>query len=102
MNRPLEANDAWGGVGLRDLWDVTPRLQVDLNVRFDWDRQSSSPTPSPRVGVRYVLDESARTTVKASAGRFVGRAPLGAAAFAQFPMRVDRSFDPLTGAVWHG
>ena len=40
-----------------------------------------------------------RTTVKASAGRFVGRAPLGAAAFAQFPSRLDRSFDPATGAL---
>src|SRR5476649_1132145 len=37
MSRPLEARDTRGGVGLRDLWDVTPRLQIDLDVRLDWD-----------------------------------------------------------------
>ncbi len=97
LTRPLEANDTRGGFGLRDLWDLTPRLQIDLDLRLDWYQQFMGEIASPRVGLRYVLDESARTTLKASAGRFVGRPPLGAAVFAQFPMRVDRSYDPETG-----
>jgi hypothetical protein len=97
--QPLAASDNWGGTGLRDLWDLTPRLQIDLDLRLDWYQAFTGLTPSPRIGVRYVLDEDARTTLKASVGKFVGRAPLGARAFAQFPMRVDRSYDPSTGAV---
>ena len=98
---PINASDTSGGFGLRDLWDVTPRLQVDLDLRLDWYTRFFDMTPSPRVAFRYVLNEAHRTTVKASAGRFVGRVPLGAVAFQQFPTRVDLSFDPSTGAVIH-
>jgi hypothetical protein len=49
--------------------------------------------------VRYILDASARTTLKASVGQYVGRIPLGAVAFNQFPTRLDQSFEPASGAV---
>ncbi len=96
MLRPITTDDARGGAGLRDLWDVNPRLQLDLDLRLDG---YSGVTPSPRIGLRYVLDENSRTTLKASAGRFVGRPPLGAQAFGQFPVRLDQSFNPATGAL---
>ena len=95
---PIQTDDARGGGGLRDLWDVTDRLQLDLDLRLD-GYAGAGLTPSPRLGVRYLLDEDGRTTLKASAGRFVGRPPLGAQAFAQFPARLDRSFNPATGAL---
>jgi hypothetical protein len=98
---PVAASDTSGGFGLRDLWDVTSRLQIDLDLRLDWYPNLADMTPSPRIGVRYILNETHRTTVKASAGRFVGRAPLGAVAFPQFPARTDIEFDPATGAVIH-
>jgi hypothetical protein len=92
-------SDARGGAGVRDLWDVTARLQLDLDLRLDGYEGSSGVTPSPRIGMRYTLDESGRTTLKASAGRFVGRPPLGAQAFGQFPVRFDRSFVAATGEM---
>src|SRR4051812_18499504 len=33
--RPIEVSDARGGGGVRDVWDVTSRLQLDGNLRFD-------------------------------------------------------------------
>jgi hypothetical protein len=93
----LYADDLLGGLGLRDLWDVTVRLQLDAGVRVDWGLRRESPTVSPRFGVRYRLDDAGRTTLKGSAGVFVGRAPLGALAFGQFPRRVETTFDPATG-----
>ena len=93
----LQADDLLGGLGLRDLWDVTSRLQLDLGARIDWGLRRESPTSSPRFGLRYRLDEEGLTTIKASAGLFVGRAPLGALAFGQFPRRMDTTFDPATG-----
>jgi hypothetical protein len=96
----LTAEELLGGVGLRDLWDVNTRLQLDLGVRLDW-RGLQSPTPSPRLGARYRLDAAGRTTIKGSAGVFVGRVPLGALTFGQFSTRTDTTFDPMTGAVVH-
>jgi hypothetical protein len=97
----LSAEDLLGGVGLRDLWDVTTRLQLDMGLRLDWRAAGQGLTPSPRFGARYRLDAAGRTTIKGSAGVFVGRAPLGALAFGQFSTRTDRIFDPATGAVIH-
>jgi hypothetical protein len=97
----LSAEDMVGGAGLRDLWDVNARLQLDLGLRLDWQALDQGPTPAPRLGVRYRLDAAGRTTVKGSAGVFVGRVPLGARAFGQFATRTDTVFDPGTGAVTH-
>ena len=97
MAGPIATNDVRGGAGLRDLWDVNDRLQLDLDLRLDGYEGASGVTPSPRFGARYTLDQNGRTTLKASAGRFIGRPPLGAQAFGKFPVRFDRSFDPTTG-----
>jgi len=94
----LRAVDYTGGVGLRDLWDVSPRMQVDLGIRFD---RSVESVLSPRIGVRYNLDENGRVVLKASAGRFVGFAPLGAFGYDQFPIRRESTYDPLSGALKH-
>jgi hypothetical protein len=96
---PIGAHDTRGGGGVRDLWDVTPRLQFDLDLRLDMYQGESGVTPSPRFGLRYALDDDSRTTLKASAGRFVGRPPLGAQVFSQFPSRIDRSFMASTEAL---
>jgi hypothetical protein len=91
----LAVRDTGGGVGVRDLWDVNQHLQVDLNLRLD--ASSGDSALSPRVGVRYTPGGEGRTTVKASAGRFVGFVPLSARAFGQYPARVDTSFSASTG-----
>jgi hypothetical protein len=95
----VRAGDTTAGAGLRDLWDVTGRLQLDLDVRADRSDDSGRIVGSPRMGVRYALDGQASTVIKASAGRFVGFAPLGAFSFAQFPSRTDSTFDPMTGTI---
>jgi hypothetical protein len=99
LTQPIATSDARGGAGLRDLWDLSARLQLDLDLRLDGYAGVTGLTPSPRVGLRYLLDAEGRTTLKASVGRFVGRPPLGAQAFNQFPARLDRTFDPATGLL---
>jgi hypothetical protein len=94
----LSLTELHGGVGLRDLWDVNRRLQVDLGVRFDGGAASESVVPGPRLGLRYFVDAAGRTTLRGSVGRYVGRVPLAAAAFGQFPVRTDTTFDLVTGA----
>src|SRR5205823_13493063 len=50
---------------------------------------------SPRFAASYTFDNKAQTTIKGSAGRFVGRVPLGAMAFDQLGSRIDLSFFPF-------
>ncbi|HTK29228.1 MAG TPA: TonB-dependent receptor [Vicinamibacterales bacterium] len=93
----LNPAETYEGLGFRDLWDVNRRLQIDLGLRLDGGASTDRVAPGPRIGVRYLLDEAGRTTIRGSAGRFVGRVPLGAEAFRQFPARLDTTFDPTTG-----
>jgi hypothetical protein len=93
----LSADDITAGFGVRDLWEPSPRLQVDLNVRADFPSDEPSAI-SPRLAMSYRLDEAGRTIFKGSIGRFVGRIPLGAVTFGQLGARIDVSFPP-TGIV---
>src|SRR5204862_3633072 len=69
---------------------------VDAWLRVD---RSVKTVASPRVGVRYVIGGRGATVLKASAGRFVGYAPLGAYGFGRFPPRRDLTLDPVSGRV---
>ena len=93
------AHDRPGDVALRDLWRLSERLALDTGARIDWNGRYGGATPSARLGVRYDLDESGRTVLKAGVGRFVGALPLGIATFAAYPTRTDRLIDPVTGAT---
>jgi hypothetical protein len=95
----LAPRETYQGVGLRDLWDVSTHLQIDAGLRFDGGASVDAVTPAPRLGVRYLVDAAGRTTIRGSVGRFVGRAPLAAEAFGQFPSRIDTTFNPATEAV---
>ncbi|HEY7285678.1 MAG TPA: TonB-dependent receptor [Vicinamibacterales bacterium] len=94
----LDPDEFNWGAGVRDLWDVSGQLQLDLGVRVDSGHQQSS-VLAPRLGLRYLLDEAGRTTVRASAGRYAGRVPLDAKAYGRFAPRRDTFFDPTTGAI---
>jgi hypothetical protein len=95
----LNPRQTYEGAGLRDLWDASKRLQIDAGLRVDGGASAEALVAGPRIGVRYLVDEEGRTTVRGSVGRYVGRAPLGAQAFAGFPSRTDTTFDPATQAV---
>ncbi len=95
----LLASDTTAGLGLRDLWDVTARLQIDLGVRIDGGATSEGAVPGPRVGVRYALDQDGRTLIRGSAGRYVGRVPLAAESFGQLPTRKTVTYDLVTHDV---
>jgi len=92
----LSASDTTASVALRDVWHLHPRAEVDAGVRVDTSLLAPA-VPSARVGLRYMLDDAGRTTVKAGIGRFVGALPLVTAMIAQYPVRTDSWFDEATG-----
>jgi hypothetical protein len=81
----------------RDVWQPAGRLTVDVGMRVDGGSGHASATPSARAGVRYALDESARTVIKGGYGSFVSSLPLAVEAYANYPMRIERDIDPDTG-----
>ncbi|HEV3139149.1 MAG TPA: hypothetical protein VGY57_01465, partial [Vicinamibacterales bacterium] len=95
----LDPTEIYGGGGVRDLWDVTKRLQLDIGARIDGGASADTIVPAPRFGIRYLLDHEGRTTLRGSVGRFVGRVPLAAKAFGQFPSRTDMTFDSSSGSM---
>jgi hypothetical protein len=94
----LSADDQTGGFGVRDLWQVHPRVQIDTNIRADFSSISGSRI-APRLAASYSIDAEGKTVLKGAVGRFVGRVPLGAFTFGQLGSRMDTSYNPVTGAV---
>lgn len=94
----IGAHDRPVGVALRDVWTVSDRTQIDAGVRLDHSRHGGGAL-SGRTGIRHRLDDAGLTVVKAGYGRFVGSLPLGVPAFGSYPVRIDRSLDPIDGGV---
>jgi hypothetical protein len=97
----LDAHDRPVGVAIRDVWQITDRLQVDAGARMDHSRYGGG-APSARAGLRYAVDPSGITVVKAGYGSFVGNLPLAVPSFGDYPSRMDRWFDPRSGQVVRG
>jgi CarboxypepD_reg-like domain/TonB dependent receptor len=70
-----------------DQWAVTPRLTLDLGLRFDRDGITGSTHPAPRAGFFLMLTGDGKTLLKGGAGLFYDRVPLLAATFPDLPDR---------------
>src|SRR5262245_8514429 len=57
---PSEVN--WG-IGVRDLWDLNERLQLDAGIRVDGGHRQSS-VVAPRFGLRFMPDAGGRTELR--------------------------------------
>ena len=77
-----------------DQWTVSPRLLLDLGVRFDSDTVTSSVHAAPRVGFQLALTHSGRTMLRGGIGEFYDRVPLMIPAFQWLPERTVFILDP--------
>ena len=72
------------GIYAQDEWKVSPRVTLNLGVRYDLQFLETINTDtnniSPRVGVAWSPFDSRRTVVRGSAGLFYDRVPLRALA----------------------
>ena len=64
LDHQLAVQDTSGGIGLRDVWDLNPKVQLDLNLRFDASGDSRVASRGMPVDVRIV-------TVPPTAGSIV-------------------------------
>jgi hypothetical protein len=77
-----------------DQWTVSPRLLLDLGLRFDSDTVTSSVHAAPRVGFQLALTRSGRTMLRGGIGEFYDRVPLMIPAFQWLPERTVFILDP--------
>ena len=85
-----------------DQWTVSPRLLLDLGLRFDSDTVTSSVHAAPRVGFQLALTRSGRTMLRGGIGEFYDRVPLMIPAFQWLPERTVSILDPagqVTGST---
>ena len=94
----LSTTDRRVSAAFRDVVTFSSRTQLDAGLRVDSRRQGGTAF-SARAGFRHQLDEEGLTVVKGGYGKFVGTVPLGVPAFGGYPSRIDRRFDPTTGAM---
>lgn len=78
-----------------DRWTVSPRLLLDVGLRFDGDTMTSSAHAAPRLGFQLALTRSGRTMLRGGVGEFYDRVPLMVPAFQWFP---DRTVFALNSA----
>src|SRR5713101_6510808 len=84
---------------LGDRWSVSPRLTLDLGLRFDRDSVTDSTHAAPRAGFTLALTSDHKTLLQAGAGLFYDRVPLNIPAFPSFPDRTILTFDPAGTVV---
>jgi outer membrane receptor protein involved in Fe transport len=85
-----------------DQWTVSPRLLLNLGLRFDSDTVTSSVHAAPRVGFQLALTRSGRTMLRGGIGEFYDRVPLMIPAFQWLPERTVSILDPagqVTGST---
>jgi hypothetical protein len=70
-----------------DQWAITPRLTLDLGIRFDNDTITSSTHAAPRAGFLLALTGDGKTLLKGGIGIFYDRVPLMAVTFPDLPNR---------------
>jgi len=92
----LQASDVITSAYLQDHWQVSPRLALDLGLRYDHDSMIGESHFSPRAAFSLSLDDEGRTIVKGGWGLFFDQSFLQIDAFRQFQQRVEQEFDGLT------
>jgi len=92
----LEASDVMTSGYVQDHWQVSPRLALDLGLRYDQSSMISESHLSPRTAFSLALDQAGRTLVKGGWGLFFDQTFLQVDVFERFQPRVEQVYD-LTG-----
>jgi outer membrane receptor for ferrienterochelin and colicin len=78
-----------------DRWTLSPRLLLDVGLRFDGDTVTSSAHAAPRLGFQLALTRNGRTMLRGGVGEFYDRVPLMIPAFQWFPDRTVLALNPV-------
>ena len=94
----LEASDVISSGYVQDHWQVSPRLALDLGLRYDHDSMLGESHLSPRTAFSLRLDADGRTLIKGGWGFFFDQVFLQVDAFDRFQRRVEQDFNGSAAA----
>ena len=77
---------------VQDKWGVSPRLTLDLGLRYDRDQLGGENNFAPRLGFALLPFASERTVVRGGLGLFYDKIPLNVGAFEQYQSQLVTTF----------
>ncbi len=77
-----------------DRWNISPRLTLDLGLRFDRDSVADDNHLAPRLGFAFLPTKDSRTVLRGGIGLFYDRVNLNIPTFSQLPERTITRFSP--------
>jgi hypothetical protein len=83
----IDRNKSEQSFFIQDKYSVTPRIVLDLGLRYDHDGLSSDNNFAPRFGFLIIPTKDGRTVVRGGIGLFYDKIPLGVGVFEQLQSR---------------
>lgn len=85
---PFDLTDWETHAFAQDHWNITPKVAMDIGLRFERQSISNTLRFAPRVGLAWTPFDNQKTVFRAGAGFFYDRVPLGVYAFDKYPEQV--------------
>ena len=98
---PFDLTDVETHGFAQDHWNITPKMAMDIGLRVERQRISDNVRFAPRVGMAWTPFDNRQTVLRAGAGYFYDRVPLGVYAFDKYPEQV-LTFYGAGGAIIDG
>ena len=95
----IEASDVMTSGYVQDHWQLSPRLALDLGLRYDQSSMIGESHLSPRTAFSLALDQTGRTLLKGGWGLFFDQIFLQVDAFERFQQRIEQTYDPTGAAI---
>jgi len=90
---PFDNADTEFAIFAQDHWILSPHVAVDLGLRTESQQISQTIRLAPRLGIAWSPFTGLGTVIRAGAGVFYDRVPLGVYSFDRYPNRVVTTYD---------
>jgi hypothetical protein len=88
----LDRNNAEQTLYIQDKYSITPKIIIDIGLRYDHDDIAGGANFAPRFGFLFIPGSDGKTAIRGGVGRFYDKVQLGVGAFEQLQSRSITTF----------